>query len=419
MVSLRSNLSSIDDIRYICRKIFGISNIPIYFFDVNGEVLFEYSYEHSQNPLYTDKHQIFSELINICNSDKFFGLKTTKYLENFFCSKIIINDVFTGTVLIGPTLSSEIDEKSISNLIKEFDIQHKFKKSLVEYYNHVVIMDYTAFLELVSLLLYQIYNYKLDFEDLQNYSELINVTYENKNSFDISQSKKRRDSVYHHSQGFEVQLLNYIKEGNVEELKEFLMSNSVGGEKGLHSKNPLRNEKNIFISFISLISHAAIEGGLDWELALSLSDFYIQAIEECNTIVGINEIYGKVLFDYTERVHKIRSENYSINVVKCKNYVFEHLYEKITVSQIADHLSMNANYLSHLFKKEVGISISEYIQKERIEEAKKLIRTGEKSLADIYAPLSFIDQSHFTKTFKKITGINPKEYKSLYQSNKK
>lgn len=419
MVFLKSSSLSFEDIRYICRKMFGISKIPIYFFNINGEILFEYSYEYSQNPLYTNNQQIFKELANICDNNKLIALKTTKYFENFVCLKVSIEQDFIGTILIGPTLSSDLDEKSLSSMIKENDIQHKYKRSLLEYYNHIVIMDYTSLWDICSLIFYNIYNYKLDLEDFRIYSEIIDISNKSDTAFDITQSKKRRDSVFHHPQGFEVQLLQYIKEGNTENLKEFLNSSTSGLAKGIHSRNPLRNEKNLFISFTSLVSHAAMEGGLDWELALSLSDFYIQTVEECNTIVGINDLIVKMFFDYTDRVHKIKTCNYSTNVVKCQNFIFEHLYEKISVSQIASKLSINSSYLSHLFKKEVGISISTYIQKERIDEAKKLIRAGEKSIADIYVPLGFIDQSHFTKTFKKITGINPKEYKLLYASDKK
>lgn len=72
---------------------------------------------------------------------------------------------------------------------------------------------------------------------------------------------------------------------------------------------------------------------------------------------------------------------------------------------------MNANYLSELFKKEVGISTSEYIQSEKIEEAKKLLAFTNYFLLNISLWLNFHDQSHFTRVFKKITGLTPKQYR--------
>lgn len=71
-----------------------------------------------------------------------------------------------------------------------------------------------------------------------------------------------------------------------------------------------------------------------------------------------------------------------------------------------------ANYLSQLFKKEVGIPISDYIQQERIEEAKKLIALSDTPLSDVCSSLTFNDQSYFTKVFKKFTGVTPKQYRN-------
>ncbi|WP_370836186.1 helix-turn-helix domain-containing protein [Clostridium tertium] len=243
---------------------------------------------------------------------------------------------------------------------------------------------------------------------------LIDVGLKDSKAFYISNSKKRRNSRLHHSQEFERKLLKHITDGNLEEVIKFLKYTTFDGELGINSKNPLRNLKNIFISYTSIVSRAAIEKGLAWEVSLTLTDFYFEAVEELNTIKDINELFLKMILDYTEHVNKVKMYNYSSAILKCQKYIFQHLYEKISLSILADYSSMNPCYLSHLFKKEVGVSISDYIQKERIEESKKLILSGKKSLVDIYVPLGFIDQSHFSKTFKKFVGITPKEYKTLY-----
>ncbi|MFC4402498.1 helix-turn-helix domain-containing protein [Gracilibacillus xinjiangensis] len=92
----------------------------------------------------------------------------------------------------------------------------------------------------------------------------------------------------------------------------------------------------------------------------------------------------------------------------------KHLYEEITVSKLAKETILHPNYLSKLFKKEVGSSISEYIQKQKVEEAKKLLAHSDYSLSDIYTWLNFHDQSHFTRVFKKYVGVTPRKYR-VYQ----
>lgn len=415
MFSNESSFLSLDDIEYICNKTFGMLKIPIFFFNSSGIILFKFSYKDSNNPLYSNTEQLLNDFLSINDENTPINIKSTMYHENYFIIKVITSDNISGTLLVGPTISSEIDEKSINSIIKKFDILIKYKGSLINYYNNIVIMDFNSFIDAGLLLYHSIYHDKLDFTNVVNIDEmLIDVGLKDSKAFYISNSKKRRNSRLHHSQEFERKLLKHITDGNLEEVIKFLKYTTFDGELGINSKNPLRNLKNIFISYTSIVSRAAIEKGLAWEVSLTLTDFYFEAVEELNTIKDINELFLKMILDYTEHVNKVKMYNYSSAILKCQKYIFEHLYEKISLSILADYSSMNPCYLSHLFKKEVGVSISDYIQKERIEESKKLILSGKKSLVDIYVPLGFIDQSHFSKTFKKFVGITPKEYKTLY-----
>lgn len=415
MFSDESSFLSLDDIEYICNKTFGMLKIPIFFFNSSGIIIFKFSYKDSNNPLYSNTEQLLNDFLSINDENTPINIKSTMYHENYFIIKVITSDNISGTLLVGPTISSEIDEKSINSIIKKFDILIKYKGSLINYYNNIVIMDFNSFIDAGLLLYHSIYHDKLDFTNVVNIDEmLIDVGLKDSKAFYISNSKKRRNSRLHHSQEFERKLLKHITDGNLEEVIKFLKYTTFDGELGINSKNPLRNLKNIFISYTSIVSRAAIEKGLAWEVSLTLTDFYFEAVEELNTIKDINELFLKMILDYTEHVNKVKMYNYSSAILKCQKYIFQHLYEKISLSILADYSSMNPCYLSHLFKKEVGVSISDYIQKERIEESKKLILSGKKSLVDIYVPLGFIDQSHFSKTFKKFVGITPKEYKTLY-----
>ncbi|MEB8823047.1 helix-turn-helix transcriptional regulator [Bacillus cereus] len=74
----------------------------------------------------------------------------------------------------------------------------------------------------------------------------------------------------------------------------------------------------------------------------------------------------------------------------------------------------NPMYLSTLFKKEVGMTLSEYIQREKVEEAKKLLTLTNYSLLEVSTFLNFNNQSYFTKIFKKYTEFTPKQYRNQH-----
>lgn len=400
------------DIEYICRLFVEVLKIPIYFIDNNYDIFFSLSYGYANNPLHSDKKELFSQLFNENDPYNFPIVKSTKYHENYFAVKLNKDDVFIGTFIVGPSAYSYITAEAIDTLILDYRISLSYKKELINYYNSIRIIDYTRLINASLLLYYSIYNIKLNLmEVMEKNSSLTNVASKIKSDFEDHMSKNRQNISFHHSQANEKNMWLYIKEGNKEKLMEY-MENPLDGEAGILSKNnPLRGQKNLAICNVTLATRAAMEGGLNSELAYTLSDLYIQGIEEINEIKDLQAFITGMLCDFTDKVHNLKEQKYSKVINACLNFIFKHLYEDISLPSLAAQVKLNANYLSGVFKKEVGISVSEYIQKERIEEAKRLLVSSKYSILDIAIWLNFHDQSHFTRSFKKLTGVTPKKYR--------
>ncbi|MBD5449507.1 MAG: helix-turn-helix transcriptional regulator [Lachnospiraceae bacterium] len=81
---------------------------------------------------------------------------------------------------------------------------------------------------------------------------------------------------------------------------------------------------------------------------------------------------------------------------------------------IAKHLYLSRPYLSAKFKAETGLSLTDFILKEKTEEAKRLLCYSDKSLLNIGNYLGFSSQSHFSRVFKKYSGYSPSEYRDKY-----
>ena len=173
-------------------------------------------------------------------------------------------------------------------------------------------------------------------------------------------------------------------------------------------KDQLRQVKNIFIVTTTLVSRAAIKGGLDTTIALSLSDSYIQKCEVSNDISFINELNYQMVLNYCEKVEQLKiGKSPSALTNKVSNYIQNNLSESIKTEDIAKALFIGRSRLSINFKKETGINISDYVLIQKINEAKRLLRYSNKNLTEISIYLGFKNPSHFTKVFKKYTETTP------------
>lgn len=228
----------------------------------------------------------------------------------------------------------------------------------------------------------------------------------------------RDNMALHHHIVYEQKIMQAIRAGQEKELITYFR-NFPFEYIGVLSKNHIRSMKNIAITTIAVAVRAAIEGGMYYELAYQLSDLHIQTIEELEQEQQIVLYLEEVLVELAQLVKQTYSEQYSKPIYTCINYIYLHLNEEITLDQLARLVQLHPKYVSYLFKRELGISLQTFIQTQKIEEAKKLLLYSNYSITAIAGQLNFFDQSHFTKAFKKITGLTPKEYQNTRDCNEK
>lgn len=174
---------------------------------------------------------------------------------------------------------------------------------------------------------------------------------------------------------------------------------------------PLRSRKNRFIALCALACEKAIAAGLEENAINVVWEDYSKLCEECGKAENVNALTIKLLLDLTGRVKKSLDKSLSASAEKVKAYVSLHLCERISVAEIAENLGMNASYLNSSFKRQTGNCITDYIQMQKIEEAKMMLTSSEDPLCDIWTGLGYYDQSHFSKIFKRHTGLTPKQYR--------
>ena len=96
-------------------------------------------------------------------------------------------------------------------------------------------------------------------------------------------------------------------------------------------------------------------------------------------------------------------------------YVKQNRHRKIQLEELAKLTHFNKAYLSRIFKKETGETLSSFIMRMRVEEAQKLLLETDMSLAQISSLVGFEDQSYFTKAFKAVAAITPGQLRAVHK----
>ncbi|HCT90005.1 MAG TPA: hypothetical protein DF613_01285, partial [Lachnospiraceae bacterium] len=182
----------------------------------------------------------------------------------------------------------------------------------------------------------------------------------------------------------------------------------------------LRQSKNRAISLITLASRAAIEGGISAENALTVSESYICMTESMKTAEQVEAVMREAEYKLVDMVVEETKKDELPHplVAKVKDYVFRNLQSEIKVSDMAGNFCVNADYLSSLFHKSTGKTITRYVLEEKVKAAKSMLIYTTNTLQEIAFVLNFSSQSHFSTVFRKFTGLTPKEYRDTYSLQK-
>lgn len=180
-----------------------------------------------------------------------------------------------------------------------------------------------------------------------------------------------------------------------------------------------RDKEFVFYSLLYVWAqeeHSAVLGGVSEEEASRLFFKYAGEARRAASIREMFALHLRLMRDYAEAVaRENKKQGKNAPVLRAQRFVEDHLYEELTPARLAAETHFSVDHLSRLFKQYAGETVTAYIQRQRIEEAKRLLRHSTLSMADISANLCFCSQSYFASVFKKQEGVTPREYRERVQ----
>lgn len=220
-------------------------------------------------------------------------------------------------------------------------------------------------------------------------------------------------STTHNAQAYERELFSMIRYGQYEKLLAFFAAaTGYTGNEGMLAGSVQRHEKNLIIASTTMAARCAVQGGVDYETAMSLADAYIQKVELAPDAKSLAALNRNMMKTYTRMVWEKKQNNSETGLSsKVHAHVERNISERISTADIAQALGVSRSYLSSQFKQETGMELSAFIRNAKLDEARRLLETTDLPVIEIASRLSFSSQGHLHSLFKKHVGITPIEYR--------
>ena len=397
------------DLNYICTTIGNLVGMPIRIFQNSAQIFY-------RSVVYLPKDPITAFRDVILAVDSHVSYFVTPYFHYY---GILNSGEYK--IIIGPTFQVKQSDQTLRELAFLCDVTKDETKEFLDGMHSILPMPLDSILQILCVVNYIVNNEKLTINDIvihEKEQEKLTMTAESERAifqFDRDINTAELPEL-HNTLALEQTILNFVRQGDTLRLREWIKDiPAVHG--GTLAFDQIRQLKNTFIITAALASRAAIRGGMDIDDAFTLSDAYIQKCELMNTIEQITNLQYHMIFEYTQRVEKLRLVKVpSKFIANITNYVHHHLSEPISTEEMAKALFMNRSWMAVKFKQETNMTLTDFILKEKTEEAKRLLRYTDKPIASISAYLGFSSQSHFSRTFKKYTGSLPNEYRKRHNN---
>lgn len=209
--------------------------------------------------------------------------------------------------------------------------------------------------------------------------------------------------------GKERELIDLIKFGDRKKAKALL--DELLGTTLFRSYEHIGILKARCLEIIFIIARAAVEAGANLEEILGFDYQCIQILSKDNSQETLYYFLIKAFEQLFEIIYQNRNIRHTRIFTRTKEYIWSNYNKDITLSDLAKAVGISPYYLSHLFRKEMGISFLDYLTSVRLSIAKNLLMNTAMNVMDICLEVGYQDPSHFAKMFKKKEGIHPTEYR--------
>lgn len=329
----------------------------------------------------------------------------------------ILNLVFVGAIkvskddaviVVGPTSLLQLDDGQLTSILRLLGEPGKRLNELADYFQSIPGYPLENFLQILCFVNYALNDEKLTVRDL--IGQQTSYIQPNPKATKSAMPAPNGPSM-HNTLEMEKALYSLITAGRPDELQA-LFGKPPTGRPGKVAHTEMRQRKNVFVISAALASRAAIAGGMLQDAAFTMSDLYIQKAELLGDLQQLTLLNMEMLLEYARKVEVINHHGSRTKLVSdIAQFIIENINQKLSTADIAGHFQMNRTHLCERFKNDVGITLNEFVNEQKIVEAKRLLTTTDQNILHISEYLGYSSQGYFQNVFKKMVGCTPKSFR--------
>lgn len=358
----------------------------------------------------TDDYPKFFEFLTSAGKSNTIYQINDKYFCKYYALRLPNKP---GTYLmIGPYLDQEITQESLLNLADHYNFSPQIFSQLKYFYEKVpIIKDIDHLLLLIITLGEYLWgnmnNFSLEKVDPHSIEWAQPVSREKKETNDDAfLTMKAMEERYARENG----LIQAVSKGLIHEAEQF-SSSSIFFEMEKRLSDPIRDIKNYTIILNTILRKSAEKGKVHPIQLDALSSQFAKEIENITSVKKGIELQKNMVEKYCLLVKKHSINHYSLPIQKVITYIDTDLTADLSLSALSNLLNLSPNYLSALFKKEAGTTLTNYVNTKRIEHAVYLLSSTDMQIQNIAQYCGIPDVNYFTKIFKKVMNKTPSEFK--------
>jgi two-component system response regulator YesN len=222
--------------------------------------------------------------------------------------------------------------------------------------------------------------------------------------------KKKLGTDWRYPLESERELMSKVKIGDRTGAKEIL--NSILGTILFHDPGDLGVLKARIIELLSILSRSAVEGGVDVNTMLERNLNYVTRIMQFDTQEDLCAWISLALNEFIELVYSSQDAKKVTQIQPAVNYIDANYDKPINLAEVAKACHLSVSRLAHLFKDQMGITVIDYLTSVRIERAKQLLLATSQNCTEICFQVGYCNQSYFTRTFKELVGMTPRQFRA-------